>query len=247
MAKRAEAVAEERPRLSKDLVIQTAIQLADEGGFDALSMRRLAQALGVEAMSLYYYMKSKDELLADMADAVMAEVDPPAARKPSEWKIAVRASAMSYRDALRRHTWAHGLMNAPSRVRPAQLRYNESLLRTLRKGGFSPRMTHHAYHILDAHVIGSTLWEAGVMAAISKAKLEDVARKFLAQLPREQFPYFFEHAEQHMTKLTKGDRHPFEIGLDLILDGLERMRGVESAPARVPRRKRTPSPRRRAV
>ena len=147
----------------------------------------------------------------------------------------IRRIAVSHHDVLRRHPWARGL-TSPGKVPPAQFRYMEALLRVLRRGGFSARMTHHAYHVLDSHSIGSALWEAGITAAIPKGKLVDLARPFLAKLPAAEFPYFHEHIQQHLTKSARGDKNTFEFGLDLILDGLEKLR--DEIP--VSRRRRRP-------
>ncbi len=229
MAKRATAIADQRVPLSKERVLGTAMKLADEGGIEALSMRKLAHELGVEAMSLYYYFSSKDDLLTELVDMVTGEIEPTASGsgRKSDWKADVRRSSTSYHAALRRHPWSQRL-TSPERVRPTQLRYMEALLRRLREAGFSPNMTHHAYHILESHVVGSTLWAAGI-AAVTKGNLPQLAQDVISRLPIEQFPYMHEHIEQHMTKATKGDKSPFDFGLDLILDGLDRLRDKRRA------------------
>lgn len=223
MARRAEAIAARREPLSRERVLRAAMDLADRDGIAALSMRNLAHELGVEAMSLYHYVESKEDLLAAINDLVMSELELPQA-PPAEWKSAVRRMAVSYHEALRRHPWVHSVKAVPERVGPSTVRYMEWVLGTLRKGGFSPRMTHHAYHILDSHVVGSSLWEAGIMAVIPKGQMADMARQFLERIPMDRYPYVHEHAQQHLGGATKGDKHPFELGLDLILDGLGRMR-----------------------
>src|SRR5687768_8772351 len=223
MARRAEAIVERREPLSRERVLRAAMDLADREGIAALSMRNLARELGVEAMSLYYYVERKEDLLAGIGDMVMREVTLPAGRS-GDWRSAIRQMAVSYHDTLKRHPWIHALGAARSRVGPGQLGYMEWLLRRLREAGFSPRMTHHAYHILDSHVVGSSLWEAGIAAAIPKDAIADLAKSVLERVPLAEYPYFHEHAQQHIGKLTKGDKHPFELGLDLILDGLDRLR-----------------------
>jgi AcrR family transcriptional regulator len=223
MARRTEAIVERREPLSRERVLRAAMELADREGIAALSMRNLARDLGVEAMSLYHYVERKEDLLAGIGDMVMQEIDLPTGRA-QDWKSAVRRMAVSHHDALKRHRWFHALGAAPARLGPGQLRYMEWLLRTLREAGFSPRMTHHAYHILDSHVVGSALWEAGIAAAIPKGAMADLAMAVLERVPTAEYPYFHEHAQQHLGKLTKGDKHPFELGLDLVLDGLDRLR-----------------------
>src|SRR5947209_8441840 len=146
-----------RTPLNRDRVLAAALGLADEAGIEALTMRKLGQALGVEAMSLYNHVANKDDLLAGMVDRVAGEIELPPAG--GDWAAAVRVSAISAHAALERHPWATTLMM--SRGGPARMRYMDALLRRLREAGFSPELTYHAYHALDAHIFGFSLWEAG--------------------------------------------------------------------------------------
>jgi AcrR family transcriptional regulator len=225
------ALAKARVRLDKDRVLRAAIQIADKSGIEALSMRRLAQELGVEAMSVYYYVANKDEILDGIVDIVVGDFE--LASGGADWKAAIRRSAVSAHAVLIRHPWACNLMMSVKRVSAARMRYMESLLGQLREAGFSARMTHHAYHALDSHIIGSTLWEAGYT---SNMDLEDVAKTFVVKSLGD-YPYLAEHAEQHITRPKRKDVPEFEFGLDLILDGLEKIR------VRSPRRARTDRPR----
>jgi AcrR family transcriptional regulator len=218
MASRVERSAEPRVRLSRERVLRAAISIADEGGLEALSMRKLALELGVEAMSLYYYVANKDEILDGILNFVITEFE--LAIGGPDWKAAIRRSAISAHDVLMRHPWACNLMMSVKRVAPARMRYMEALLRRLREAGFSARMTHHAYHALDSHIIGSTLWEAGYS---SNKDLDNVAKTFVAKTLHE-YPYVAEHAEQHFTRSKRKDVPEFEFGLDLILDGLDKIR-----------------------
>ena len=199
--------------------MRAAIALADKGGIEALSMRKLAEELGVEAMSLYHYLANKDDLLDGITDIVASEIEAPSPR--GDWKTAVRRSAISFHDALARHPWACSLMMSNG-VGPARLHYMESLLKRLRDAGLSPRLTHHAYHALDSHIIGFTLWAAGYTEAM-KADPRAV-EAFLKRVPVDQYPHFLEHADQHMRPAKRDGVSEFEFGLDLILDGLERIR-----------------------
>jgi len=217
MASRVERKVEPRAPLSRDRVLRAAIGIADEGGLESLSMRKLAQDLGVEAMSVYYYVANKDEILDGILNFVITEFE--LAEGGPNWKAALRRSAISAHDVLMRHPWACNLMMSVKRVAPARLRYMESLLQRLREAGFSANMTHHAYHALDSHIIGSTLWEAGYS---SNKDLDEMAKKFVPTALRE-YPYLAEHAEQHVTRSKRKDVPEFEFGLDLILDGLEKM------------------------
>ena len=226
MASRVERNAEPRVPLSRERVLRAAISLADEGGLESLSMRKLAQELGVEAMSVYYYVANKDEILDGILNFVISEFE--LAVGGPDWKAAIRRSALSAHDVLMRHPWACNLMMSVKRVAPARMQYMEALLGRLREAGFSANMTHHAYHALDSHIIGSTLWEAGYS---SNTDLEAVAKTFVAKTLRE-YPYLAEHAQEHITRSKRKDVPEFEFGLDLILDGLERMLATAPRPRR---------------
>jgi AcrR family transcriptional regulator len=215
---------EARLPLTRDRILETALALVDEGGLDALSMRKLGQALGFEAMSLYNHVANKDEVIDGILDLVLAEGDPPA---PSDdWEAAVRESAISVHAALRRHPWAPALLMAPGRMRPARLRYMDSLLGRLREGGFSAETTYHAYHVLDGHTFGFSLWEAA--HTFSDEDASRMAASFDRLIPVDDYPYLREHGEQHFADGPHHDVSAFELGLDLILDGLRRMRADES-------------------
>ncbi len=200
--------------------MEAAIGLADEAGIGSLSMRRLAQELGVEAMTLYYYVANKNEILDGIVDMVVAEMELPPAG--AEWKAAVRRTATSAHEVLQAHPWAAGLLLSPSRVSQARLRWIDALLGTLRGAGFSAEMTDHAYHALDSHIMGFTLWVVG-MDLNGGTDLEALATEFLAQLPRSEMPHLAEHVEQHLKPREADDEGDFVFGLDLILDGLERI------------------------
>ena len=222
MARRAGPIAEPRAPLSRDRVLRAAIDLADRGGIDSLSMRKLAEALGVEAMSLYYYVANKDDLLRLMVDLVLRETDVPAGA--AGWQAAIRRSAVSAHDVLLRHPWACSLMLSPKHISPARVRYAEWLLGRLRQAGFSTELTHHAYHALDSHITGFTLWQLSF--PFEAEQLADVAATFLRELPVDEYPYLAEHVEWHLTETRDDDEGEFAFGLDLILDGLERMRDM---------------------
>jgi AcrR family transcriptional regulator len=208
--------------LSRDRVLGAAIVLADAGGIEALSMRRLAQELGVEAMSLYHHVANKDDLLVGMLDIVVTEMELPSAG--SDWKRAMRRSAISAHEVLVRHPWACGLLvSGTSGVAPARLRYMDAVLGCLRRGGFSVELTHHAYHALDAHIIGFTLWQLSFPFE-SEEELQTMAGSFLQELSTDAFPHLAEHIGHHLRKSSDEDQSEFDFGLDLILGGLERLR-----------------------
>ncbi|MDP8907678.1 MAG: TetR/AcrR family transcriptional regulator C-terminal domain-containing protein, partial [Chloroflexota bacterium] len=151
MAKRADPLPTPREPLSRDRVLQAAVALADRSGIDALSMRKLADELGVEAMSLYYHVANKDAILDGIMDVVTSEIELPS--DSSDWKTALRQNALSTRDVLLRHPWASGLRVSRRGDGPARLRHEEWMLRTLREAGFSKDLTYHAFHTLESHVL----------------------------------------------------------------------------------------------
>jgi AcrR family transcriptional regulator len=220
VATRAETSAEPRVPLSRDRVLRAALRLADEGGFASLTMRKLGQELGVQAMSLYNHVANKDDIRDAIVEIVFGEIEVPPGG--GDWKAAIRASAISAHDALRRHPWAGSLMMTTN-VGPTRLRWMEALLRTFREAGFSAELTHHAYHALDSHITGFTLWQAN-MPFETHEELADLAEAFLRELPADEYPYFAEHAQWHLTETSADEPSEFDFGLDLILDGLERMR-----------------------
>lgn len=226
-----------RLRQSRDRVLRVAIQIADKNGIGSLTMRNLADRLGVEAMSLYHYVASKDDILNNIVDLVVSEFEVPSDK--GDWRVALRRSAVSAYQVLLRHPWACGLLMSPARIGPARLSYMESLLRRLRGAGFSAEMTHHAYHALDSHILGFTMWEAGYTSGIKE--LPDSGATLRRQISLDEYPYLVEHMGEHNTP-SDGDGE-FGFGLDLILDGLEKKR-LRSSRARTdtPRAKRPHHP-----
>jgi len=222
--RRPEAVAQQRESLSKDRVLRTAMELADREGIAALSMRRLATELGVEAMSLYYYVRSKADILDGIVDLALSEVEPPSGG--TDWKSAVRRSAVSYHDTLRRHRWVTSVPTS-GEASAAQLRYMDALLKRLREAGLSPELTHHAYHALDSHIVGSALWLARIPP---KEELDVLAKDVLRQLPANEYPDLVLHIQQHLSGAARSMKF-FEFGLDLILDGIVRLRGASPSAA----------------
>ncbi|MGH2393267.1 MAG: TetR/AcrR family transcriptional regulator C-terminal domain-containing protein, partial [Candidatus Limnocylindria bacterium] len=178
-----------RAPLSRDRVLQAAIGLADEAGIDSLSMRRLGQALGVEAMSLYNHVANKDDILRAIVDMVLSKFELPVLG--SDWKAAIRGTAISAHEVLVRHPWAAGLMLSSTGASPARWRYMDAILGCLREAGFSADLTDHGYHALDSHITGFTLWE--VQVQIDPEKLPDLAATFLRDLPVDEYPHLVEH------------------------------------------------------
>ena len=211
---------EPRLPLSRERILQAALELVDEQGIDALSMRRLGQSLGFEAMSLYNHVANKRDLLNGVLDLVLAEVDPPA--PDAAWDEAIRSSAVSSHAALRRHPWAPPLLISAAHIRPLRLRQMDSLLQLLRDAGFSPDATYHAYHVLDGYITGFSLWESS--HSFSPGELENLAAMVEELLPVDEYPALNEHGKQHLADGPHRSVSAFEFGLDLILEGLRKLR-----------------------
>ena len=208
-----------RTPLSRDRILQAAVDLADRSGVDAVTMRRLGDELGFEAMSLYRYVANKDDLLDGMLDLVLAEWQLP--RDADDWRESVRTGARSAHDALRRHRWAARLLMTGVRPRPARLRYMEWLLGRLRGAGFDADRTYSVYHLLDGFVFGFSLWEiAYTSAAVDD---EEIVSRVMNAIPWDDLPHLTEHRDQHLSDGPHREASAFEIGLDLILDGLRTM------------------------
>jgi AcrR family transcriptional regulator len=210
-----------RQPLSKDRVVEAAIAKADVAGLEGLSMRTLARELGVEAMSLYHWFPNKNELLTAMLGQVFAEMGKPA--NTGDWRADMRAASINAKDTLIRHKWAARLMGTPMRPMRPQLEWMDGFLGRLRAAGFSRNMTHHAYHALDSHIVGFVLWLLPVldMAVV----IPDLADQVLKELQDGSLPAFIEHVQEHLEPIPD-DIPEFEFGLDLLLDGLDRLRGV---------------------
>jgi AcrR family transcriptional regulator len=219
MAKRTDPTAEPRTPLSKERVLHAAVALADEGGIESLSMRKLADELGVKAMSLYNHVANKDDLYQGIVDLAMGEIEVPS--EEADWKSALRQSAISAYQAFVRHPWACNLHMATPRINDERMQWMEGVLKTLREAGFSPNMTHHGYHALDSHITGFTLWIVS-MPFDSREELLDMAQEFIPRIPADRFPYVIEHAKEHLEDPDPDEPSEFEFGLDLILEGLER-------------------------
>jgi AcrR family transcriptional regulator len=214
-----------RRRLSRDRILQAALELADASGIESLSMRKLGQRLGFEAMSLYNHVANKDDVLDGILDLVLAETTPPSSS--DDWDTAIRESAISVHDALTRHPWACPLLMEPGRIRPARLRYMDLLLGRLREAGFSPETTYTAYHVLDGHIFGFALWESS--HSYTAEEISRFAARFADTITPDAYPFLYEHGKQHLNDGPHREVSAFELGLDLIVDGLKKMRVTNEA------------------
>ena len=223
MSTEIEIGADTRAPLTKERVLRTAVELADESGIEALSMRKLAQALDVVPMALYRHVANKDELLDGLVDVVVAEIDPPL--DGADWKTALRTRILSARRALLRHPWASRLMESRTTPTPVVLAYMDSMIGMFRTGGFSLDLTHHALHAMGSRMFGFT---QELFNDNSDADPEMDEEMFGAMA--NTFPYIFEiyttisHDDRSVVGAGCDDQFEFEFALDLMLDGLEKLK-----------------------
>jgi AcrR family transcriptional regulator len=210
-----------RPRLSRDRVLRAATGLADAGGIESLTMRRLGEELGVEAMSLYRHVANKVDLLDGMIDGVFAEIDLPSGR--TDWRTAMRQRAISVRAVMSRHPWATGLMESRTTPGPATLRHHDAVIGTLRGAGFSIALAAHAFSALDSYIYGFALQEASLPFDTAEETTE-LAQAILARMSPDAYPHLTEMATEHVLRPGYDYGDEFEFGLDLILDGLQQAR-----------------------
>jgi AcrR family transcriptional regulator len=203
--------------LSRETVLAAALRIADDEGVAALSMRRLGQALDVEAMSLYKHVAGKEDVLDGIADLVMAEVELPPADLP--WREAVRRGAVSTHEALLRHPWAAPVLESRLTPGPRRLTYLEAMVAAFRRGGLGLRDVSRAFMALDAHVYGFTIQELSFPFDLGDAPEEAAAMR---ELFAAHYPNLAAMADLAMPG-GAGVAIEFEFGLDLLLDGLERM------------------------
>jgi AcrR family transcriptional regulator len=221
MAAQTDPSAEPRRPLSRERVLRAAIDLADAGGIATLTMRKLGQELGVEAMSLYNHVRNKEDLLDGMVDLVFGEIDLPAGEV--DWRAAMRRRALSARHVLLRHPWAIGLMESRIHPGPATLRHHDAVLGSLRTAGFSLEMAAHAYSVLDSYIYGFTLNEQ-TLPFDTGEEIAEVGGGIFREFPANEYPYLAEMFIEHAMRPGYDYADEFEFGLDLILDGLERLR-----------------------
>ena len=218
MATQTDLSAKPRTPLSRERVLRAAIVLADMGGIESLTMRRLGLELRVEAMSLYNHVADKDDIFDGIADLVFSEIAVPSDR--AGWKTAMRQRAISARGALLRHPWASSLMQSRTKPGPATLRHHDAVIGSLRRGGFSVDMAAHAFSVLDSYIYGFAQQRGNLTFTTSK-EAAVVAENILQQLPADEYPHLAEMIIEHAMTPGYDYAQEFEFGLDLILDGLE--------------------------
>jgi AcrR family transcriptional regulator len=228
MATKIDETARAREPLTKERILRAAVALADEGGVESLSMRRLAQELGVVPMALYKHVANKDEMFDGMVDVVVGEIEAPLAG--ADWKAAMRERILSARRALLRHPWASRVIESRTDPTPMVIGYMDSMIGILRGGGFSIDLTHHAMHAMGSRALGFSQ-ELFDDSPEDPPQIQAIAMQQMA----EQFPNISEmvaaisHDEGTVVGLGCDDQFEFEFALDLMLDGLERLRARDEA------------------
>ena len=198
--------------------------LADTGGVESLSMRRLAQELGVKAMSLYNHVADRNEIVDGLVDLVFGEIVVPADK--ADWKAAMRARGESTHQALRRHPWASSLMQSRTSPGPATLRHHDTVIGCLRAAGFTIHLAAHAFSVMDSYIYGFAQQQENLTYTTAE-EAAVVADNILQQLPADTYPHLAEMIVEHALTPDYDYAKEFDFGLDLILDGLESICGQE--------------------
>jgi AcrR family transcriptional regulator len=219
MAKKTQKKPVRRKLLSREKVLSAALKMVDEGGIESLSMRNLAQTLKVEAMSLYNHVSNKEAILDGLVELVASEIAVPAVG--DDWRAAMRQRARSAHAVLMRHPWATMLFVSRMNIGPTMLHYVDATIGCLRAAGFSYPMADHAWNAIDAYIYGFTLQKLNF--PLDPAQYAAAAAQFLPLIPVEQFPYLNGMSQEVIAGRHDG-LHQLELGLELLLDGLEGMR-----------------------
>jgi AcrR family transcriptional regulator len=218
MAKKTRAAATSRVPLSRQRALSTAVALADAEGLGSLSMRKLAQELGVKAMSLYHHVANKEDILDGMVDMVFAEIELPS--DGTEWKTAMRRRAESARAALTRHPWAISIMDSRTSPGPATLRHHDAVIGSCRKAGFSIQMAAHAFALIDSYIYGFVLQKVNLPFDDS-TDLEVVVDSMMLPYSADDYPYLVELTTDYVLQPGYSYGNEFDYGLGLILNSLE--------------------------
>jgi len=212
--------AQPRAPLSRERVVRAALVVADRGGIDSLSIRHIAEALGAKPMALYNHISSKNDILDGIVDLVFGEIDVPSSH--IDWKVAMRLRAHSARDALVRHPWASTLMQSRTNPGRETLRHQNAVIGTLRAAGFTIHQAAHAFSVMDSYIYGFTQQQQN-LTYTTPEEAAAVAQQILEQLPADEFPHLADMIIEHALQPDYDYAAEFDFGLDLILDGLERI------------------------
>src|SRR5919107_839825 len=212
------ATESKRPRLDRDQVLRGAVAVADRGGLPALTIRSLADELGVKPMTVYSYVKSKEEILDGIVDIVFAEIELPTVG--GDWRTELTRPARSAREVLRRHPWAIPLLESRTSPGPANLRHHDAVLGTLRAAGFAAAGTAHAYALLDAFLYGHAVQEASLPFEGPEGPTEVEPQVRESMSLAGDFPHLTEMMASYYLQPGYDFADEFQIGLDAVLDAL---------------------------
>jgi AcrR family transcriptional regulator len=217
-----------RARLTRERVIQAALAVADSGGLGSLTIRSLAKELGAKPMSVYYHVANKDEILDALVDVVFGEIQLPV--PGGDWRSQMRQRACSAREVLARHRWAIGLLESRTDPGPANLRHHDTVIATLQAAGFSAELTAHAYALIDGYVYGFALQEAALPFQ-GVDSVGDVAESIMKRMAEGEYPHLVHMATSYYLQPGYDFGDEFGFGLELILDGIERLLASAEAAA----------------
>jgi AcrR family transcriptional regulator len=226
LSTKAEVEARPREPLSRDRILRAAVALADEGGVESISMRRIAQELRVVPMALYKHVTNKDELLDGMVDVVVGEIDPP--MEGADWKATMRERILSARRALLRHPWASRVLESRGEPSPTVIAYMDSMMGVFLAGGFSVDLMHHAMHVMGSRILGFSQELFDDTASMSAEEAAEVWMQVADAYPNiaKLIPVATTTHEGPVVGAGCDDQFEFEFALDLILDGLDRLRAA---------------------
>jgi AcrR family transcriptional regulator len=207
-----------RPTLTRERVVDAGIAVADADGIDALTMRRLGRELGVEAMALYNHVGNKDDLLDGMLDRAAGEIE--LSGDDVDWRTFARRRATAAHAVLIRHRWLPAVWTSRISLGPNRMRYMDSALRNLREAGFPPELLDRAYHAVENHIVGHALQTIGF--PLDNDQMQELGEPLLRSQPLADYPDLIAHIRHHLDRAPEQDE--FAFGLDLILDGLQRLR-----------------------
>lgn len=213
------------PKLTAERVIEGAVALADRIGVDALTIRKLADEIDVRPMTIYHHVAGKEAIIDGMVDQVFAEIELPS--DGPDWRTAIRARCISMRSVLAAHPWAAPLMETRTSPGPATLTHHDAVLGCFRRAGFSLELTGHAYAVIDAFMYGFALQEA-TLPATGGEEMAEVAEAMADLMPADVYPYLTEYARDRVMQPGYDFGNEFDVGLDIVLDGLERKAAAES-------------------
>jgi AcrR family transcriptional regulator len=226
MATKIEEAARAREPLTKERILRASVALADEVGVESLSMRRLAQELGVVPMALYKHVANKDELFDGMIDVVVGEIDPPI--EGADWKTTMRERILSARRALLRHPWASSVLESRGEPTPTVIGYTDSMMGVFLDGGFSVDLMHHAMHVMGSRILGFSQELFDDTASMPADKAAEIWTQMAEYYPNiaKLIPVAMGTHEEPVVGGGCDDQFEFEFALDLVLEGLERLRST---------------------